>query len=245
MEIIKQQHSQVNRHTMKTIKTNRLLKVSLLVICGSFAFVASSAWATLVTWNLNPGGLNQAVGSSSQSYTQPPGYTIIARGYDNSGGIGTAHELFFKNGGGDEIGLGLVNTPNNELQVASNGTPLQFIQLDLTSILAQGFTNFKIEIGSVQPGEQFDLYGSTTLGSLGIKLNSTPYGSSVDDQFVSVPNFGTYKFLSVVANAFDVLPVAFQATIVPIPEAASLIPAACLVVAVTAFEARRRRRARA
>jgi hypothetical protein len=230
---------------MKTIKTNRLLKVSLLVICGSFAFVASSAWATLVTWNLNPGGLNQAVGSTSQSYTVAPGYTIVARGYDNNGGIGTSHELFFKNAGGDEIGLGLVNTLNNELQVDGHGNPLQFIQLDLTSILAQGFTNGKIEIGSVQSSESFNLYGSNTLGSLGIKLNSTPYDSSKDDTFVSVPNFGTYKFISVVAATFDVLPVAFQATIVPIPEAASLIPAACLVVAVTAFEARRRRRARA
>jgi hypothetical protein len=228
---------------MKTIKTNRFLKVSLLVICGSFAFVASSAWATLVTWDLNPGGLDASVGSTSKTYTVA-GYTITANGYDNNGGIGTAHELFFKNAGGDEIGLGLVNTPNNELQVA-NGTPLQFIQLDLTSILAQGFTNGKIEIGSVQAGEQFNLFGSNTLGSLGTKLNSTPYGTSVDDQFVSVPNFGTYKFISVVAAAFDVLPVAFQATIVPIPEAASLIPAACLVVAVTALEARRRRRARA
>jgi hypothetical protein len=229
---------------MKTIKTNRFLKFSLLVICGSFAFVASSAWATLVTWDLNPGGLNANVGSTSKSYTVA-GYTITANGYDNNGGIGTAHELFFKNAGGDEIGLGLVNTPNNELQVDGNGTPLHFIQLDLTSILAQGFTNGKIEIGSVQSGELFNLYGSNTLGSLGTKLNATVYDSSKDDVFVSVPNFGTYKFISVVAAAADVLPVAFQATIVPIPEAASLIPAACLVVAVTALEARRRRRARA
>jgi hypothetical protein len=91
----------------------------------------------------------------------------------------------------------------------------------------------------------FNLYGSNALGMLGTKLNSTPYDSSKDDMFVSVPNFGTYKFISVVAAAADVLPVAFQATITPIPEATSLIPTALLAIAVTAFEARRRRRAAA
>ncbi len=228
---------------MKTVKSDSLVKITVLV-ASIFAFMAPSAWATLVTWNLNPSGANADVGSSSLSYTVS-GYTITARGYDNSGGIGTAHDLFFKNGGGDEIGLGLVNTVNNELQVDSSGTPLQFIELDLRSILSQGFTNGKIEIGSVQSGESFNLYGSNTLGTLGTELNSTPYGSAFDDQFVSVPNFGTYKFISVVAAVGDCLPVAFQASIVPIPEAASLVPALCLVVAVTVFEARRRRRTRA
>jgi hypothetical protein len=223
---------------MKSLKSNRLLKSSLLVLCGSVAFVASSTWATLVTWNLNPGGLNADVGSSSHDFTVS-GYTITARGYDTPS---TPHELFFKNGGGDEIGLGLVNTLNNELQVDSNGNPLNSIQLDLRSILLQGFTNGKIEVGSIQSGESFNLYGSNTLGNLGTKLNNTPYGSAFDDQFVSVPSFGTYQFVSVVAATFDVLPVAFQARIVPVPEAASLVPAVCLVIVATAFEARRRRR---
>ena len=230
---------------MRTTKSTRFVKTALLVLCGSVALVASSAWATVVTWNLNPTGLNQAVGSSSQSYTVS-GYTIAAYGYDNNdNGTGTLHGLFFKNAGGDEVGLGLINTTNNELQVDSDGTPLHFIQLDITSILAQGFINGKIEVGSVQSGELFNLYGSNTLGFLGAKLNATPYNSSVDDVFVSVPNFGTYKFISVVAAAADVLPVAFQATITPIPEAAGLIPAVLVAIAATVFETRRRRRATA
>jgi hypothetical protein len=219
---------------------NRLLKALLPVLCGSFVFVTSSAWATLVTWSLNPGGLNAPVGSSTTDFTVS-GYTITARGYDNSGGVGSARELFFKNGGSDEFGLGLVNIPHNELQVDSSGNPLQFIQLDLRSILSQGFTNGKIEVGSVQSGELFNLFGSNTLGTLGSKLNSTPYDSSKNEVFVSVPNFSSFQFISVVAAAADVLPVMFQATIVPIPEAASIIPAACLVIAATLLEARRRR----
>lgn len=226
---------------MKTAKSISLIKTALVLLCGSVAILASSAQATVVTWNLNPSGLNQATGSSSQPFTVS-GYTITAYGYDNNSGTGTLHPLFYKNDGADEIGLGLTNVLDNELQVDGSGKALQFIQLDLTSILAAGFTNGKIEIGSVQSGEMFNLYGSNTLGMLGTKLNSTPYDSSTDDVFVSVPNFGTYKFISVVAAAADVLPVAFQATITPIPEATSLIPTALLAIAVTAFEARRRRR---
>jgi len=226
---------------MNTIKSTRFIKAAFVLLCGGIALVAYSAQATVVTWDLNPSGLNQATGSSSQPFTVS-GYTITAYGYDNNAGTGTLHQLFYKNAGADEIGLGLTNVTNNELQVNSNGDPLQFIQLNLTSILAAGFTNGKIEIGSVQSGELFNLYGSNTQGLLGIKLNATPYDSSKDDVFVSVPNFGTYKFISVVAAAADVLPVAFQATITPIPEATSLIPTALLAIAVTAFEARRRRR---
>jgi hypothetical protein len=225
---------------MKITRTANFLKTALLILCGSVAFVAFSAQATVVTWNLNPSALDQSVGSSSNSYTVS-GNTITAYGYDNNGGTGVAHELFYKNAGADEIGLGLVGTLHNELQV-SNGNPLQFIQLDLTSVLSAGFFNGQLSVGSVQSGELFDLYGSNALGVLGTKLNSTSYDSSQDDQFVSVPSFGTYKFISVVAAAADVLPVAFRAEITPIPEATSILPTAFLAIVVTAFEARRRRR---
>ncbi len=224
---------------MKIAKSIRFFK-GLFLIVSSLAFAASPARATLVTWSLNPGGANANVGSSSQSFTVS-GFTITARGYDVPS---TPRELFFKNAGADEIGLGLVNTAHNELQVDLSGNPLQFIQLDLRSILSQGFTNGKIEVGSVQSGELFNLFGSNSLGTLGTKLNSIPYDSTKDDVFVSVPSFGTYQFISVVAAAADVLPVAFQATIVPIPEAASLVPALCLVVIATALDIRRRRRAK-
>lgn len=229
---------------MEVTKPIGFAKTMLFLFCGGLALVALSANATLVTWNLNPNNLNQPVGSSSRVYTVS-GYAITAYGYDNNNGNGTLHQLFYKNAGADELGLGLVNTPNNELQVNEWGTPLQFIQLNLSSILSQGFTNGRIEIGSVQCGESFNLYGSTTLGQLGTRLNSTPYGSNYDLQFVSVPSFGFYRFISVVAAAGDSLPVAFQATIAPIPEAASLLPAALLAIAATVFEARRRRRSTA
>jgi hypothetical protein len=216
----------------------RVLALAVISLLGT-----SVAHASLVTWELNPSLSSGAVGSTTEDYTAS-GYMITARGYDNNGGTGIGHQLFFKNAGGDEIGLGLVNTANNELQVNSSGSPLQFIQLDVRSILSQGFTNGKIEVGSVQSGELFNLYGSNLLGNLGAKLNPTAYDSSKDGIFVSVPNFGAYQFISVVAAAADVLPVAFEANIAPVPEAETVIPVLFLISAVAAFEVRRRRRSK-
>jgi hypothetical protein len=198
------------------------------------SFFAASASAALITWNLNPNNLNQAVGSSSQTYTQS-GYQIVASGYDNVSGPDTLHQLFYKStgpiGGGSEIGLGLVGTLNNELQVNPDGSPQNYIQLDIRSLLSQGFTNGMISVGSVQPGEAFRLYGSNSAGSLGTQIGGI-LGSSSDDQFITVPSFGAYGFISVVSTADDVLPVAFRASIQPIPEAGTFGPIASFAAAV-------------
>jgi len=231
---------------MKAGEPNRVLKISLRILCAAVVLAGSSAWAALVTWDLNPDNLNQDVGSTSHDYTVG-GFTIGAHGYDNNNGVGTPHELYFKHSPVefDESGLGLVGTLHNELQVGANGVPLHFIQFDLTSILALNFVNGKISVSSVQPGELFNLYGSNTLGTLGALLNSTPFGNESENQLVSIPNFGTFHYISVVAAALDVLPLAFQAELIPIPEAATLIPVALLVISATLFEIRRRRRATA
>jgi hypothetical protein len=230
--------------TMKTIQSNRFVKTSLRVLFAALALTVSSAWAAFVTWDLNPDNLDETVNSPSHDFTVD-GSTITAHGYDNQNGVGNDHVLFFKNSpsDSDEHGLGLFGTLHNELQVGAGGVPLHFIQLDLSSILAQGFINGRLSVGSVQPGELFNFYGSNTLGTLGILLNATPLGHEVDNQFVAIPDFGTYHFISVVAAALDVLPVAFQAELAPIPEAASLIPVALLAISAALLEIRRRRRA--
>jgi hypothetical protein len=216
---------------MKKTRTANFLKTALLCLCGGVAFVALSARATVVTWDLNPTDANASVGSSSKTFTSN-GNSITAYGYDTPS---TAHELYYKDASGDH-GLGLVGTPHNEIQTNN------FIQLDISSLLSQGFTNGQIKISSVDTptNESFSLYGSNTLGSLGTFLNT--YGSSSDNQFVDVPSFGTYKFVSVISASGDVLLSAFQASVTPVPEATSLLPTAFLAMAVTAFEARRRRR---
>src|SRR2546421_12932091 len=110
--------------------TNRIRLIAL-VFCAAFlaAFTATSSWASIV-WDLNPTNANGSAGSNTQVFTSG-GFQITARGYDNNGGFGTAHDLFFKNippiNGGGEHGLGLTNTVDNELQLTAQGAVANFI----------------------------------------------------------------------------------------------------------------------
>ncbi len=224
------------------MKNNRVPLVgktlaALSVIC---TFAVSSAWATVVTWNLNPSGAEGEVGSSSQTFTSS-GYNITAYGYTVGSPV-TPLGLYFKNQGTDETGLGIVGPADHELQ--GNGvSPLQFIQLDVSSILAAGFTDGKIEIGSVQAGsnDTFVILGSSTLGDPGQQIGGV-YDNSSDMVFLSIADFASYKFISIGALSGDVLPVAFQATLAPVPEISALFPIIGLVVAVSLTQLLRRRR---
>ena len=215
------------------------VRVITLVFCVAVvaAFAASVSQASIV-WDLNPNNLNAPVGSSSHTYTSS-GYTITAYGFDNTGGFGTAHELFFKNqapiNGAVERGLGLTNTTSNEIQVSLN-----FIQFDFTAALAAGLFNGQISVGSIQTGEAFSIYGSNTLGTLGTQVGGT-FGSAFDNQFVSIPNFGQFHFYSIVAAADDVLPVAIRADLPAIPEMNALLPIAAMLLLLLATNFWRRR----
>jgi len=226
---------------MKILKVNYAFRKTLLALCCLGAFAAASAKATTeVTWDLNPDGLNAALGGTSHPYTVS-GATITAYGYDNAGGPpNTPHELFYKNGGVGEFGLGITGTTDNELEVNGNGVPLQYIQLDLSSILGQGFTNGEIEVGSVQTGESFVLFGSNTLGSLGTQIGGV-FGSTFSETFVAVPNFGAWNYVSVAARAGDVMPVAFRALGDPVPEPSTFYLILSLCVAASAHQLLRRR----
>lgn len=211
------------------------------------AFLAlsiSPALATVV-WQLNPNNLNQPAGTTTQSYTSG-GYTITATGYDNNGGIGTPTQLFFKNvgpiNGAFETGLGVNNTADQELQAGpSTANPFDFIQLNLSSIIRAGATNGMVSVTSVQSGEAFTIFGSNTAGTLGTQLGGT-FGSSSDNVFVSLPNFGQYNYYSIAAADGDVLVKAVSAEFPAIPEMNALLPIMALLGVIGASELVRRRR---
>lgn len=213
--------------------------ISIFMLVAAFAV---SAQATIV-WDLNPNDQNAPVGSTSRTYTNS-GFTITAYGFDNNAGVGTPHELYYKSipeiGGAVERGLGLVNTPSNELQAN-----LHFIQFDFTAAIVAGMFNGQLSVGSIQAGESFAIFGSNTLGTLGTQV-SGEFGSAFDNQFVSIPNFGQFNYYSVLALADDVLPVAVRAdqpTVVP--EMNALVPVGALLALLAAARLRRDRRARA
>lgn len=221
---------------MQTNNTRHFAKIFCAVLFT--AFIAASSWATIV-WDLNPTHQNAPVGSSSRTYASS-GFSITAYGFDNHSGIGTAHDLFYKNvpeiGGAVEFGLGLVNTTSNEIQAG-----LHFIQFDFTSMLAAGLLNGQISVGSIQANEAFAIYGSNTLGTLGSQVGGT-FGSSFDNQLVSISNFGQFHYYSIVAAADDVLPISIQADLPPVPEMNALLPIAALILLVLATQTWRKRR---
>ena len=216
---------------------NRSRRVA--IACAAFfAAVVATSQAAIV-WDLNPNNQNAPVGSTSHTFTSS-GFSITAYGFDNNGGIGTPHQLFYKHeneiGGGFESGLGLTNTTHNEIQPG-----LHFIQFDFTSALAAGMLHGQISVGSIQPGESFSLYGSNTLGTLGTQVSGT-FGNSFDNQFVNIPGFGQFLYYAVVAISDDVLPVAIRADLPAIPEMSAILPIAGLLLLVFVVEALRRRR---
>jgi hypothetical protein len=203
--------------------------------------VAASASAVLVTWNLNPGGLEGDVGSNSATFTQY-GYSITAYGYTKaSWGADTPLNLYYKNQGFDETGLGIVGPSDHELQGNGYG-PLQYITLDISALLASGKVfDGKIEVGSVQgsSNDTFNIYGSNTIGTLGTKIGGT-FDSASDMVFLTLADFGSYNYISIGAVSGDVLAVAFQADC--IPEMSALFPIVGLIVAVSFTQLLRRRR---
>ena len=233
---------------MKSVTSIRRFGASLKALGLATALAASSAGAAIV-WDLNPNDQHAPTGSSTQVFTQD-GFQITARGYNNVDGEGQPAELFFKHrpphDGANESGLGLTLSAHNELNADANG-PLEFIQLDLRSILAQGATNGMIAVTSLQNGEGFQLFGSDFQGVLGTAIAGPFTGLTFDDQFVAIPNFGAFDFISVVAASSNshVLPSRFSADITPIPEVGTVMPIVGLLVAIGATHMLRRRRAAA
>ena len=222
---------------MKNHRAPHVGKGLAALFCISL-FVASSAWATVVTWSLNPGSTEGATGSSSQTFTSS-GYTITAYGY-TTGAPNTPLGLYFKTSGADLPGLGVISTSDHQLQ--GNGWyPTTFIQLDVSSIIAQGFTDGQIQVGNVYGSESFVIYGSSAQGQAGVQIGGV-YGSSSSLTFISIANFSDYDYISIGAINGGVLPVAFQATMAPIPEMSALFPILGLIVAVSLTQLLRRRR---
>jgi hypothetical protein len=131
---------------------------------------------------------------TSQSYSSGGGYSVTAYGYLKSGNTATA--MYGKNAGGDEVGVGINSEPEGNHEIDKS----EYITIDVSQVTS-GSTSGRLYIGSVQSGEGFDLYGSNTLGTLTgattlLSNNLTDYPS-----YVNIPNWGTYKYLSVSENA--------------------------------------------
>jgi hypothetical protein len=159
---------------------------------------------------------------TSQAYTLN-GIPITAYGYTN---VNTPAKLFGKKEGGNEDGLGLAGEVDDEVN-SSN-----WIQLDLTQLIASGAKNATIMINSVQSGEGFEIYGSHVRGTIGTKLMSG--GPQLDFTSFPIPNYPSYEFIGVRASAVNVLVGAIGATVGSDDCTLTIAPAANQDLQVTA-----------
>ncbi|MGB6624503.1 MAG: PEP-CTERM sorting domain-containing protein, partial [Candidatus Acidiferrales bacterium] len=142
---------------------------------------ATPAFASGVSFNFNlPGGKL----GTSQSYTSNT-FTVTAYGYkcDASSATSTkltkcaGSDLYGKNGGVGETGLGL--NGENDQEIGWNGKKSDYVLgLDVSSLFAGHMASLTLDFGSVQKGENYTVWGYA----------SNPFGTNVtlSNQLLSV-----------------------------------------------------------
>lgn len=115
------------------------------------------------------------VGTSTVGYTDSTNtYYVVAHGVNyNFGGI----DLFVKNDGGSENGLGLAGTLNDEINNSESG---QGIIIDMSNLAANGFDSGTVWLGSLQRGESGTVCNLSSIGSCQtvIESGNTEMGSA-------------------------------------------------------------------
>lgn len=167
------------------------MKLRLALLCLGTAMLCATLPASANNLSYSFGVPSGTLGTS-QSYTVN-GITLTAYGFDN---MSNPLNLYGKNDGGDETGLGISRAPNHEIQTYN------FVQLDVSTLHSLNLIDALISIGSVQTGEGWNLYGSNTLGSLGTLLLTSTQDLGSTDITSAVKN---YDFIGIQASSHDVL----------------------------------------
>lgn len=178
------------------------------LLAGAAMLMTAPVWATTTTWSFaSPAGTL----GNSQVYTVN-GVSITAYGF-SAANSGT--NLFGKAEGGDENGVGIASEDDHEISGS------EFVQFDLSQVLSDLHPGSgSIQVGSVQSGEGFQIWGSNSLGSPGTALASG--GSAADGKWFSLPpNFDSYKYLGLSATGGDVLAGALSFSSSTVPEPAT------------------------
>lgn len=181
------------------------LKLNLAIALTFATVCASTAFADTINFN-NPTG---TLGHSQVYNAGPDSVTAYAFGIG-----GNDLDLFGKNDGGSEHGVGISST-GSQHEITST----TFVQLDLANISGA----FSLSIGSTQDVEGFKACVSNTLGMLGTcqdfsSPSPDPYTANFTkgDQFISIIADGTPAAGNVLVDSLTYTPT-------PVPEPSSLV----------------------
>jgi hypothetical protein len=125
--------------------------------------------------------------------------TITATGWDHRGypsSADTSVPMYMKLPASNvcERGVGISGITSNEIDIRKH-----YVQLDFTNIDQYQCTQVALSIGSTQPGEGYEVYGSYTAGTLGTLLYSSTYNTNCPQQYTYKGNT-KYSFYSVTAS---------------------------------------------
>ncbi len=165
-------------------------KVLGVLALGCLA-IASQARATPIDFNF---GIPSGDQGLTHTYTAgSPSLSITATAFGTP-----AADLWGKNAGGDEVGLGLTNdsTHDHEIQVGKG-----FIQLDVMALFGKvSSLSTKFQTNSTTGGDAYQVFGSNTAGTLGTLVAAG--GSEISQ---ALPDFGTYRYYDFNASAGNYL----------------------------------------
>lgn len=148
--------------------------VAALALAGALGVSATAADAAVVfnfgstsAWD---GVQANVIGGQSVTYTES-GISITLTAFGANNWNGSAVQLYGKNEGAGETGIGLTNdtTGDHEIEYQKG-----FIQIDVSGIPSTD--SVSLSFGSTTDGEEWDVNGTNTAGTV---LSTTPPGSSI------------------------------------------------------------------
>jgi hypothetical protein len=102
------------------------------------------------------------------------GLSVTTTGFLNAGG---RENLYVKNGGPGETGLGTIIDPADHEITADD-----FVNLDFSNLWANGISSAQLTIESLQSGEDFKLCQGNVLGALGVScVTGGQIGNTADN----------------------------------------------------------------
>jgi hypothetical protein len=111
------------------------------------------------------------------------------------GGSGTLTDLYIKQGGTDENGLGTASDADHEIN------PTELIDLDLSALFLSGIHNVTVNLQSLQAGEGYKICQSNVLGTLSGSCITGGSGSGTANVNVSLTS--TTDIISITAFNAD------------------------------------------